>query len=163
MTIYCLGCIKNVMNLDFYVFVAISAGTGTATIELLLKLFLNDFIKRRYHKYVLQTADKRECSKQILDLVNIKNSLSWSDINNAIYNTSYLLSDRLITLNKRKYSIVLDNFVNEHRKEKEIRDKLFSNSGDPNQDKINKEFLNNLVKIDKLRNDMVNVAKELQQ
>lgn len=145
---------------NLYLYVAISAGTGTAIVEILLKLFLSDWIKRRFYKFKLLVSDKRNCSDEIIELISPQNYNNWSDFSNEIYNKAYQLSDRLETMSATKVSRKLDEYVTEQRISKTAIDNLLQDTA---SEELPKYFLKSQEKISKLRKELVSFVAELRK
>jgi len=146
------------MEFSLFLYIAISAGFGTAVVELFLNLFLSHWLKKIYFEYTLTRGDKRNCSDQILELIN-SDYQQWLDFSDDIYSKASLISDRLITLNQKVCSQKLDAFVQEQRNFKQSLDRLFSEK--PSGDKNQKDFLDSQHKLDILRADLLKFATKL--
>src|SRR5258708_2496689 len=133
------------MDFQFYLYIAISAGTGTAVVEILLKLFLSHLLDRQFYKFKLQTADRRTCAEEILDLINSKHGQRWADLSDDIYYKAYAISDRLLTLNEADYSKKLDKYTSAKRFSNDLIKRILDN---PTRDEYTKSFLDSQNEVD---------------
>lgn len=149
------------MDFGFYLTIAISAGTGSALVQLLIQLGVGHWLAKRYHSYTLQVADRRNCADRIIDLINSKHYQSWADYNSEIYSTAYKLSDKLMSLGEKKHSKVLDDYITSQRHAHEVLRKLMSNDGQGRENE--KEFLDSQHKINSLREELIKSARGLKK
>lgn len=147
------------MNLDFYVSIAVSAGAGTAIVEIILKLFLSHFLEKQMYRYKLNSADKRECAEKILGLISSESYLSWSDKSNAIYTNAYDLSERLITIGQKEASDSLYKFIQVQKEAQVVLSNMFKANNNNND--LAKIFLNSQHEIEKARTELVNICTKM--
>jgi hypothetical protein len=149
------------MDFSFFITVVVGAGTGSAIVQLIIQLGLGHWLQKKYHSYTLLKADRRNCADRIIDLISSKHSQSWINFNDDIYHTAYKLSDKLLSLGEKKYSITLDEYVSARRYAQEILMRVLSGTNDNVED--NKEFLDSQHKVDLLRERLIEAAKELKK
>jgi len=147
------------MGFEFNLSIAISAGIGTALVEVVLNLLLSHWLRKKYYQFTITKADKRACAEEILELINSKNFQNWYDLSNNIYSKVYLVSDRLITLNEKSASLKLDEYTSQQRFSKQLMDNILTNSPQPSE--ARKDFLESLQKIDTIRKELVDIARKL--
>jgi len=90
--------------MEIFITVVIAAGTGTAIVEIILKLFLNHWLDKQLYKFKLKVADKRACADAIIELISSKKYQNWYNLSDDVYYNAYTLSDRLITLKEKDSS-----------------------------------------------------------
>lgn len=151
------------MNFEFYLSIAISAGVGTAIVEIIFKLILSHWLERVFYKFKLNVADKRKCADEILDLISSKKYLNWHDLSDDVYYSAYTISDRLITLGEEESSKILDEFVNLKRYGKQLQDQILANQTGVRNPELEKDFIDNMHKEDDVRNKLVKIAQKMKK
>ncbi len=97
--------------MNFYLSVAVSAGVGTALVEIILKLFLEHWLKEKYYLFTINKADRRECANILLEILNPVNNVEWDKLGSDIYIKAFHLMDRLMTLNEKEYAEKLASYT----------------------------------------------------
>lgn len=148
------------MDIKFYLSIAISAGIGSASVQLLIQLLLSHWLQKKYYSFTLEKADRRNCADRIIELVNIKYYKNWSNFKDDIYHRAYKLSDKLLSLGEKEFSKILDEYISTNRFAQEILIKI-QTENTPN--KYEKEFIESQNKIDILRNKLIEIARRLKK
>jgi hypothetical protein len=148
------------MDIQFYLTIAISAGAGSAIVQIVIQLGLGHWLQKKYHSYTLKKADRRNCADRIIELVNSKNYQSWANLNDDIYHRAYKLSDKLLSLGEKKYSKKLDEYVSSQRYAQNVLSRIQTGNF---QIEDEKEFLNSQHHVDKLREVLVETSRKLKE
>lgn len=146
------------MDTNFYISIAVSAGAGSALVQLLIQLGLSHWLQKRYHSYTLAKADRRNCADRIIELVNPKNYNCWSNRNDDIYNKAYKLSDKMLSLGEKKHSKILDDYTSAQIYAQQILARVLSGNS---QKEDENEFLDSQHTVEMLRNQLIETAKIL--
>jgi hypothetical protein len=148
------------MQIEIYLYIALSAGAGTGIVEFLIKPFLSHWLERKFHKFTLSFQDKRSMADELLALINVANSSRWLNFQDDIYNKAYDISDRLIAIGEERYSKKLDHYIGAQRYAKTILDKFFTDSKNK---ALNAEIISSQHEIDALRLELVKSAQRMKK
>lgn len=148
------------MDIGFYLATALSAGLGSALVQIIFQLGFSHWLQKKYYDYTLDKADRRNCADRIIDIIGSKHYQSWSNLNDDIYDKAYKLSDKLLSLGEKEHSERLDKYVSTQRYAHEILGKVKSGNI-TNQDE--KEFVDSQHQVDVARIKLIDTAKRLKK
>lgn len=148
------------MDINFYISVAVSAGVGSAVVQLLVQLFVSHWLQKNFYSFTLEKADKRNCADRIIELINSKYYRNWLNLNDDIYHRAYKLSDKLLSLGEKSYSECLDKYVSAQRYAQEILRKIQTENF---QSENGEEFVKSQHEVDTIRNKLIEIAKKLKK
>lgn len=151
------------ITFQFIVTVVVSAGVGTAIVEIIFKLFLDHLLKEMRYNHRIKNADRRGCSDELLELINPRHFKERLDLKNDIYNKDYSLSDRLETIGEKDFSQKLDNYSASYKHLADLTSMLFKFPIPAETKEIEKDFLETHQKIDESRKGLLEIAKNLRK
>jgi len=152
-------------NITFQLIITIvvSAGAGTAIVEIVFKLFLEHWLKEIRYTHRIKNADRRECAEELLELINPRHFKERLDLKDDIYNKDFALSDRLEVIGEKKFSQALDEYSALYKYLADRTSALFKFPVPAQSKEIEKDFLDTHQKIDESRKDLLEIAKKLRK
>ena len=147
--------------MNFYVNIAISAGIGTALVEIVTKLFLEHFLKEEFYKFKIRFTDKRDCANELLNLVSFENSCKWITEKSLMYSKAYSLADRLDSLGEHKFAKKVTAYVTKTCIMLDLLSGLLGKNIDAQREERIKHYLKTATDVAHIRQELTEIARKL--
>lgn len=144
--------------MELYLSIIVSAGVGTAIVEILFKLVVSHLLDRKMYEFKLTKADRRECANEIIKIINI--SVEEKMINSGLdfSNRANVVSDRLEVLTEKEASVVLDKYTARIIHANGLLKQLFSLECET---ETAADYLETQHEVYTLREELVKIARKL--
>lgn len=146
------------MIVNNFVQIGISAGIGTLLAELIIKLVLSHWLKKRFYVFKLKLQDKQGCADEIISLLNDPQVTDWTT---DIHSRANLLSDKLLTMKQKDASKLLDQFSSKHLYISTIVKNMIYNPDSSQDEERIKDYIERSGELDDIRTKLVEVAEKL--